>query len=164
MLEDLFKTDEAFHKWMPYLSAALVLGSIGFFLYACVFTPASAEPNVVSARKNAMTLLGCSAGLLLVYPLDRFVIKFENKSSWYGHVIKVVLGFAIVLLIKELVKIPLTALLGDYERPVRYFLIIAFGGAGWPYMFRYINRINIPALDRLGERVKAFLSKNKENA
>ena len=163
LLEDLFKTDEAFHKWMPYLSAALVLGSIGFFLYACVFTPASAEPNVVSARKNAMTLLGCSAGLLLVYPLDRFVIKFENKSSWYGHVIKVVLGFAIVLLIKELVKIPLTALLGDYERPVRYFLIIAFGGAGWPYMFRYINKIKIPALDRFGERVKALFAKDAKS-
>jgi hypothetical protein len=118
----------------------------------------------MGARKNSMTLLGCAAGLLLVYPLDRFIIKFETKSTWYCHVIKVVLGFAILMLIKELVKIPLTALLGDYERPIRYFLIIAFGGAGWPYMFRYINRINIPALDRLGERVKAFFSKNKENA
>ncbi len=164
LLEDLFKTDEAFHKWMPYLSVALTLGSIGFFLYACVFTPDSVDANVISARKNSMTLLGCSAGLLLVYPLDRFVIKFENKSSWYGHVIKVVLGFVIVLLIKELVKIPLTALLGQYERPVRYFLIIAFGGALWPYMFRYINKIKIPALDRFGEKVKSlFAKKEKKN-
>lgn len=164
LLEDLFKTEEAFHKWMPYLSVALMLGSIGFFLYACVFTPDSIDANVISARKNSMTLLGCSAGLLLVYPLDRFVIKFENKSSWYCHVIKVVLGFVIVLLIKELVKIPLTALLGQYERPVRYFLIIAFGGALWPYMFRYINKIKIPALDRFGENVKGFFRKKEKKS
>ena len=161
LLEDLFSTDEAFHKWMPYLAAALTVASIAFFLYACIFTPETAEANVVSARKNSMTLLGCSAGLLLVYPLDRLVIKFETKSTWYCHVIKVVLGFAIIMLIKELVKIPLTALLGDYERPVRYFLIIAFGGAGWPFMFRYINKIKIPALDRFGEKVKSFFTKKK---
>lgn len=163
LLEDLFKTDASFHKWMPYLSIALTLGSIAFFLYACVFTPESTNPNVISARKNSMTLLGCSAGLLLVYPLDRYVIKFENKSSWYVHVIKVVLGFAVVLLIKELTKIPLTALLGQYERPVRYFLIIAFGGAGWPYMFRYLNKIKIPALDRFGDKVKGIFTAKKQN-
>ena len=164
LLEDLFLTDEVFHKWMPYLSAALALGSIAFFLYACIFTPETSDANVVSARKNSMTLLGCAAGLLVVYPLDRCVIKFENKSSWYVHVIKVVLGFVIVLLIKELVKIPLTALLGQYERPVRYFIIILFGGAGWPYMFRYLNKIKIPALDRFGEKVKVALCKKNSDS
>ncbi|MBQ9071315.1 MAG: phosphatase PAP2 family protein [Clostridia bacterium] len=161
LLDELFKNDKIFNKSMPYLTAALVLGSIAFFLYACVFTPESTEANVVSARKNAMTLLGCSAGLILVYPLDRFVIKFETKSNWYCNVIKVVVGFVIVLLIKSLLKSPLTALLGDYERPVRYFLIIAFGGAGWPYMFRYINKIKVPALDRFGEKVKSFFTKEE---
>lgn len=162
LLDELFKNDKIFNKSMPYLTAALVLGSIAFFLYACVFTPESTEANVVSARKNAMTLLGCSAGLILVYPLDRFVIKFETKSNWYCNVIKVVVGFVIVLLIKSLLKSPLTALLGDYERPVRYFLIIAFGGAGWPYMFRYINKIKVPALDRFGEKVKSFFTKEEK--
>ena len=161
LLEDVFKTDEKFNKWMPYLSLALVILTIAFFLYACVFTENTGERNVVSARENSMTLLGCAAGLLLVYPLDRFFIKFETKSSWYCHVIKVVLGFVIVLAIKELVKIPLTALLGDYERPIRYFIIIAFGGAGWPYMFRYINKIKIKALDEFGNRVASLFKKSK---
>ena len=35
---------------------------------------------------------------------------------------------------------------------------IAFGGALWPYMFRYINKIKIPALDRFGEKVKDFFA------
>ena len=163
VLEELFKNDEIFHKSMPYISAALVLGSIAFFLYACVFTPDSSDPNVVSAKSNALALLGCSAGLILVYPLDRYLIKFDTKSTWYGNVIKVVGGFVIVLLLRSL-KAPLHSILGDYERPIRYFLIIAFGGAGWPYMFRYINRIKIAALDNFGKKVKAVFVKEKEVA
>ena len=164
LLDEIFSDEKRFNKWMPYLVGALLVLTVAFFLYACIFTPNTGERNVLGARKNAMTLLGCAAGLILVYPLDRYLIKFETKSSWYCHVIKVVLGFAIVMLIKELVKIPLTSLLGDYERPVRYFLIIAFGGAGWPYMFRYINKIKIPALDRFGEKVKARFTKKEKAA
>lgn len=160
VLEELFKDDEIFAKAMPYISAALVLGSIGFFLYAYVFTPASTDPNVLSAKSNSLTLLGCSAGLLLVYPLDRYVIKFDTKSSWYGNVIKVVGGFVIVMLLRSL-KAPLSTILGEYERPVRYFLIIAFGGAGWPYMFRYINMLKIEALDNFGNKVKSIFVKSE---
>ena len=160
VLEELFKDDEIFAKAMPYISAALVLGSIGFFLYAYVFTPDSADPNVLSAKSNSLTLLGCSAGLLLVYPLDRYVIKFDTKSSWYGNVIKVVGGFVIVMLLRSL-KAPLSTILGEYERPVRYFIIIAFGGAGWPYMFRYINMLKIEALDNFGNKVKSIFVKSE---
>ena len=162
VLEELFKNDEIFHKAMPYISAALVIGSVAFFLYACVFTPESTDENVLSAKSNALALLGCSAGLLLVYPLDRYVVKFDTKSSWYGNVIKVVGGFIIVILLRSL-KAPLYSILGDYERPIRYFLIIAFGGAGWPYMFRYINRIKIVALDDFGAKVKAVFVKEQES-
>ena len=160
VLEELFKDDEIFAKAMPYISAALVLGSIGFFLYAYVFTPDSTDPNVLSAKSNSLTLLGCSAGLLLVYPLDRYVIKFDTKSSWYGNVIKVVGGFVIVMLLRSL-KAPLSTILGEYERPVRYFIIIAFGGAGWPYMFRYINMLKIEALDNFGNKVKSIFVKSE---
>lgn len=160
VLEELFKNDEIFAKAMPYISAALVLGSVGFFLYAYVFTPDSTDPNVLSAKSNSLTLLGCSAGLLLVYPLDRYVIKFDTKSSWYGNVIKVVGGFVIVMLLRSL-KAPLSSILGEYERPVRYFLIIAFGGAGWPYMFRYINMLKIEALDNFGNKVKSIFVKSE---
>ena len=161
VLEELFKSDEMFHKAMPYIASALVLGSVGFFLYACVFTPDSVDENVLAAKSNALTLLGCSAGLLLVYPLDRYVIKFDTKSSWYGNVIKVVGGFVIVMLLRSL-KAPLHSILGDYERPIRYFLIIAFGGAGWPYMFRYVNMIKVEALDNFGAKIKGIFVKEKE--
>ncbi len=161
VLEELFMNDERFHKSMPYIIAALVVASVGFYLYAAVFTPESTEPNVLSAKVNSIKLLGCALGLLLVYPLDRFVIKFDTGSTWYGHVIKVVGGFAVVMLLRAL-KGPLASVLGDYEGMVRYFLIIAFGGAGWPYMFRYINKIKVRALDDFGAKVKSLFVKNEE--
>lgn len=161
VLEELFKSDERFHKAMPYICIALALGSIGFFLYAVVFTPASTDPNVLSAKSNALTLLGCTAGIILVYPLDKYVIKFETKSTWYGNVIKVVGGFAVILAIRAL-KAPLASVLGDYERLVRYFLIIAFGGAGWPCTFKYVNMLKIKALDDLSEKIRGvFVKKEK---
>ena len=159
LIEELFKDDEIFHKAMPYISAALVLGSIGFFLYASVFTPESLDKNVLSAKENSLTLLGCALGLVLVYPLDRFVIKFDTKSTWYGNVIKVVGGFIIVMLLRSL-KGPLHSLIGEYERPIRYFLIIAFGGAGWPFMFRYINKIKIEALDNFAVKIRSVFDKS----
>ncbi len=161
MLEGLFKDDKIFHKAMPYVCAALALGSVIFFLYACVFTPESTDANVISAKENALTLLGCSLGIILVYILDRRVIRFETKSTWYGNVIKVVVGFAIILLIKSL-KGPLGSFMGVYERTLRYFLIFAFGGAGWPFMFKYVNMIKISAFDRLGEKARAIFFKNAE--
>ena len=161
LLEELFKDDKIFNKAMPYLCAGLVIGSVILFLYASVFTPESTEANVISAKENSITLLGCSAGLLLVYPLDRFVIKFETKSTWYGNVIKVLGGFVIVMLLRAL-KGPLGSFMGEYERILRYFLIIAFGGAGWPYMFRYINMIKIDAFDKLGAKVKSVFFKTEE--
>ena len=160
ILEELFKNDEIFHKAMPYICAALAVGSIAFFLYAAVFTPESSDPNVLSAKSNALTMLGCTAGIILVYPLDKYVIKFETKSTWYVNVIKVVGGFAIILAIRAL-KAPLASVLGEYERLVRYFLIIAFGGAGWPYAFRYLNMIKIEALDNFGAKIKSYFVKEE---
>ncbi|MBE6635494.1 MAG: phosphatase PAP2 family protein [Ruminococcaceae bacterium] len=158
ILEEIFKSDKLFDKWVPFIVGLLTLGTVAFFLYAVVFAPESTDPNALSAAKNAKTLLGCSAGLILVYPLDRFVIKFDTKSTWYGHIIKFVGGFVIVLLLKELLRDPFEALFGDYGRAIRYFVIVAFGGALWPLTFKYIAKLKVPVLDRFGERVAAFFA------
>ncbi len=166
LLENLFKDDKTFHKAMPYMIAALTVCTAAFFVYT-TFIPhkiltVDDKINLESAMKNARTLLGCSLGLILVYPLDRFVIKFDTKASWYAQVLKVVIGFAVVLCIKEFTKTPLTYIIGEeYERVVRYFLIIAFGGALWPMTFKYFAKMKIPALDCFGEKVSSFFAKKE---
>lgn len=161
LLEDIFKSDEKFHKLMPYIVAALTLLTVAFYIYATIESN-SGEKNAASALKNAGTLLGCSAGLILIYPLDRYVIKFETKASWYVQIIKVVVGFGVVMAIKVLLSSPLEALLGDFGRVVRYFLMVAFAGAVWPLCFKYLAKIKIGALDRFGARVAALFVKKED--
>lgn len=162
ILEDVFKKDNLYEKLMPYIIGLIALCSVAFYLYAAVFTEQTGEANVVSAVKNAGTLVGCSVGLIVVYPIEKRFVKFETKSTWYGQAFKLVVGFAIILAIKSLLKSPLTSLLGEnLERPVRYFLLILFGALGWPALFKYISRVKIAALDRFGEKVKKLFLKKK---
>ncbi len=164
LLEEIFKSDKLFDRLMPVLIGLLTLGTVAFFLYAVVFTPPSGDVNAISAAKNAKTLLGCSAGLILVYPLDKYVIKFDTKAPWYAQVIKVSVGFVVVLCIKTFLKTPLYALMGEYERAVRYFIIVAFGGAVWPLTFKYFAKMKVPVLDRFGEKVKNLFARKEQTS
>ena len=159
-LENLFKSDKLFPKAMPIIIGVLTAGSIAFFIYACVAYGATPDDvNVQSAFKNAGTMLGCSAGLILVYVMDTFVIKFETSAAWYSQIFKFVGGGAVVFLIKSLIKTPLSAFMGDYERILRYFLVVAFAGVVWPLTFGFFSKLRIAALDNFGNRVVAFVTR-----
>lgn len=159
-LEPLFKNDKLFPKAMPILIGVLTAGSIAFFIYSCIAIKATpADVNVQSAFKNAGTMLGCSAGIILVYTMDALVVKFETNAAWYSQIIKFAVGGGIVFLIKSLLKTPLAALMGDYERIVRYFLIVAFAGVVWPLTFGFFANLRFAALDRFGLKVVGFVTR-----
>lgn len=156
----IFKSEESMDKFMPYLIAGSMLVSFGFVIYVSLlsegdFATAADLANLASAKKNAATLTGCLFGLALVYPLDRFVIKFDTKGRWYSQVIKFALGIAIVLAIKSGLNKPLISLFGNeyVARSVRYFLIVAFAGAVWPLTFKFFERLRIEKLERFTEWV-----------
>lgn len=150
-LYPIFESEERFHKCMPYVVAASVLLALGNFLLA-VLTPASDvdAANLASALKNGATLLGCTAGLIPVYLLDRFVIKFDTGARWYAQVIKLAVGLGVVLLIKSGLSAPLVALFGNeyLARAVRYFLIVMFAGSLWPLTFAWFGRLRIGFMER----------------
>lgn len=161
VLQPIFASEKTFSKAMPYIVVLVTLFSLAFFIYAVIATPKSEDVNALSAAKNACTLLGCSAGLILVYIIDNRFVKFDTKARWYAQVMKFVIGVAIVFAIKTFLKIPLLPLLGEqYERIIRYFVIVAFAGAVWPLTFNYFAKLRIPALDKFGEKVKAMFVKN----
>ena len=103
ILEPVFVSDKLFGKIMPFVVAALAAFSVAFYIYAVVVNRgADVGVNEISALKQSKTLLGCALGLILVYTLDRFVIKFETAAPWYIQIVKVVVGFAVVMAIKVL--------------------------------------------------------------
>ena len=70
------------------------------------------------------------------------------NAIWWAQILKVVVGLALVLAVKEGARIPLEAIFGGHmiARGVRYFLIVIMAGVVWPMSFRWFA-----ALGKKGE-------------
>ena len=140
LLRPVFETDDSFKKYMPYVVIGSVILSIGFLAYVLAIRGDNTlDPhNYQSGLKNACTLLGCTAGLVVVHFVDSKYINFDTKAKWYAQLLKLAIGLGIILAIKSGLSAPLTALFGNeyVARAVRYFLIVVFAGAVWPLTFK----------------------------
>lgn len=105
--------------------------------------PADQLHNLESGAKNAYTMLGAIAGMLIVYPLEKKYVNFETKAVWWAQILKVLLGFGVVLTVKEGLRNPLDALFMGHmtARAVRYFLIVIAAGLLWPMTFRWFSKL-----------------------
>lgn len=98
--------------------------------------------NLSEAAKNAWKLFGCLIGLLLAKRLDDRRIHFQVQAVWWAQVLKVVLGAALLLVIRMGLKPLLSMVLPEYlSAAVRYFLMVVFAGAVWPLSFRWFARL-----------------------
>ena len=140
LLRPVFESEESFKKYMPYVVIGSVILSIGFLAYVLAISGDNTlDPhNYQSGLKNACTLLGCTAGLVVVHFVDSKYINFDTKAKWYAQLLKLAIGLGIILAIKSGLSAPLTALFGNeyVARAVRYFLIVVFAGAVWPLTFK----------------------------
>lgn len=93
--------------------------------------------NLAHAIKNAHTMLGCILGLWLTYEIESRFIKFDTKAVWWVQVLKLAIGFSLLLAIKAGAKAPLHALIGNtyIADGIRYFLMTAFAGCVRPLTF-----------------------------
>ena len=145
LLRPAFATEESFKKSMPWIVVGSVAISLGLLAYVLsVSSDATLDPtNYASALKNSTTLLGCTAGLVVVYFLDSKFIHFETEGRWYAQLLKLVLGLGGVLIIKSGLSSPLVSLFGNeyIARAVRYFLIVLFAGGIWPLTFKWFKKL-----------------------
>ena len=145
LLRPVFASDESFKKYMPYVVIGSVILSLGFLAYVISLWPDNTlDPhNYQSGLKNACTLLGCTAGLVVVHFVDSRYINFDTKAKWYAQLLKLAIGLGIILAIKSGLSAPLTALFGNeyVARAVRYFLIVVFAGAVWPLTFKKFAKL-----------------------
>lgn len=128
--------------WLLGCMLALGIGFLGFV----EFFPFPADTdthNLESGLKNAYTMIGCLAGVVVVYYGERKWVKFTTDGVWWVQLIKAALGLGLVLLVKSGLKAPLDALFGGHlaARSVRYFLIVVVAGLLWPMTFRFWKKI-----------------------
>ena len=131
---------------MPRLIAAMVMLSLAFLIYVETwpFPKGTDSHNLSSGLKNAYTMLGCTLGIALVYPMERRFVNFSAKAAWQGQLVKLLGGFTLVLAVKEGLRYPLELALGHLAgRSVRYFLIVVTAGLLWPMTFRQLSKIGV---------------------
>ena len=132
-------------KYFPWLIGFMVLIAVGYLCYVeCYPFPADIDlHNLESGTSNAYTLLGALLGLIPVYIVDKKWLQFPTKAVWWVQIIKTVVGLAIVLVLKSLLKDTLNVLFGELPgRAVRYFLIVLFGGIAWPMTFKHLAKLD----------------------
>lgn len=119
---------------------AMCGAAVAYFVFAqFLLNPEELDAhNYASGLKNAYTFLGALFGMLLVHYADEKWVHFDVKAIWWAQILKIIGGLVLVLLIKEGLRTPLNALLGEYPgRAVRYFLMVLAAGILWPLTFRW---------------------------
>ena len=152
LLRPLFETEESFKRSMPWIVVGSVILSVIFLVYVLSLSGVSFldAHNYQSALKNACTLIGCTAGLVIVHFVDSKFINFQTEARWYAQLIKLALGLCGLLAIKSGLSAPLTALFGNeyVARAVRYFLVVVFAGAVWPLTFKWFSNLKIDCMEK----------------
>lgn len=94
------------------------------------------------AVKNTNSLCGAILGLFLTWELDHRFIRFETAAPLRVQAVKLVVGLALVLGVKALLKPLLLALCSG--RPLadllRYFIVVVTAGCAWPLAFPWLSR------------------------
>ena len=141
---------ESAAQFAPYvgvLGAAALCG--GYLLYASAQArcdwPAGSEDlaNITHGLKNAYTMMGALLGFLIVYFADEKKLRFDVHAPFWGQVLKLVLGLALIVAIKAGLKPLLVTLFAgsQAESFVRYFVIVIFAGIVWPLTFPFFANI-----------------------
>ena len=143
-------------KGMKALIAAMIAMAIGLLAFVELYPfPADVDThNLESGIKNAYTLLGSLVGVAIVYAVDVRYMDFITDAVWWAQILKAVLGLALVILVKEVLRSPLETLFAGHmaARAVRYFLIVIIAGIVWPATFGWFSR--------LGRKVKIHELRN----
>ena len=133
-------------KLMYPLMGVLTVMGVAFLLYVLLY-PFPSDINLTNyegAVKNAYKFLGCALGMWVIYEVDSRFIRFETKTAtWWAQIIKLAVGFGLLLVVMEGSK-PLLNLIfkgNVIADTVRYFLTVLFAGCVWPLTFKWFGKL-----------------------
>ena len=120
----------------------LAIGLLAFVMFYPFPEDVDAH-NLESGLKNAYTMVGSVGGVGFVYLMEKKYVNFDTRAVWWSQILKVLIGFGLVLAVKEGLRSPLEALFGDpySARMVRYLLIVIVAGLLWPMSFRFFSKL-----------------------
>ncbi len=123
---------------MRWLLLTMLCLSLVQAIYMTVVLHGTTETELLSGLKSAYKMLGATAGFLAAYELDSRILHFETKAVWWAQILKVVLGLALTLAVKELAYAAFGCIPHEPTgRCLAYFVLVLFAGAVWPLTFRF---------------------------
>ena len=132
-------------RHMLWVLRGMMVMAIGLLIFVTFYPfPADVDShNLASGLKNAYTMVGSVAGVGFVYLMEKKYVNFSTQAVWWAQILKAVLGFGLVLAVKEGLRAPLEAAFGDpySARMVRYLLIVIVAGLIWPMTFRLFSKL-----------------------
>ena len=131
-------------KRMYFACGVLLAATVANLLFVSLYPfPADVDlVNLANGQKTAWQMLALAIGVCIIYPLDRYWIKFETKAVWWAQILKLVIGVGLVLAVRVLLKTPLNNLFGiNIGAAVRYFLIVVVAGVLWPMTFKFWSKL-----------------------
>lgn len=139
----LYRRAEQRLSYLIFLLSPAVLLGIGALLYFSLGEfPQDAQAHLLHSMENACKLLGAAAAMLLSAIVDRQYLHFDTRAPWLGQVLKAVLGIALVLGLKAVLKLILAPILPQIPADfLRYFLTVAAAGIFWPMTFPWFAKI-----------------------
>lgn len=144
VLYPLFESTLWFPNRMYVIIGVMLVFSLAYVGFVELYPfPADIDAaNLASAVKNAYTMTGSVAGMLVVYAFDTKVLNFSTRAPWWGQAVKLVGGLALAVAVKSLLKAPLLSLCGGHEvaHALRYFALVLVAGGAWPMTFRLYAR------------------------
>ena len=74
--------------------------------------------------------------------MDEKYIHYDTKSVWWMHLVKLVIGFALVMGVKSGLKPVLALVFGEavFANGIRYFAVTVFGACVCPLIFKAIQK------------------------
>ena len=143
-LYPLFNKSDEDPRYIPRIFAAIAALALAAALYVELRPwPADIDgDNLASAIKNCYTMLGCALGALIAAPVERKHVRFETKAPWWAQIMKVAVGFGLMMALKGGLKGPLMALCGGHgiAHTLRYGIMVFLAIAVWPMTFGWFSR------------------------
>lgn len=138
-LYPLIRNAQNSSKTMRLLLVSMTVLAVAYVLFIEFYPFADVDPTkFASGAKNAYTMLGCMLGVWVTYEVDSRYTNFETKAVWWAQLLKLLLGFALIMGIRAGLKTPLYTLTGGhyFADGIRYFIMVLFAGCIWPLSFR----------------------------
>lgn len=125
----------------------LALGISTAFTLVLVIVSAASDSQAdayAGSLKNACALFGMAFGVFCGNLVERKFINFDTKSVWWVNIIKVGLGFGILLGLRAALK-PLFALITDSPFiDIARYAVIGFVSVGvYPACFKLLNALSV---------------------